>query len=129
MLAALELDDSEGRRDRHPVRRSEGWSRHAEMVTPTSVIIGARLGKDVALVIDGPFSGGSHGFIVGHVTPEAQEGGPIALARDCDRITIGASRNTLWVALSNDELEARRQNWQMPPYKAERGTLAKSSAS
>jgi dihydroxy-acid dehydratase len=77
------------------------------------------------LITDGRFSGGSHGFIVGHVTPEAQEGGPIALVRDNDRITIEASTNSLTVALSDEELSARRKNWNMPPYKADRGTLAK----
>ena len=96
-----------------------------EMLTPTSAIVGAGLGKDVALITDGRFSGGSHGFIVGHVTPEAQEGGPIALVRSNDRITIDAAKNTLSVALSDEELSARRKNWTMPPYKADRGTLAK----
>jgi dihydroxy-acid dehydratase len=96
-----------------------------EMLTPTSAIMGAGLGKDVALITDGRFSGGSHAFIVGHVTPEAQEGGPIALVRDHDRITIDASKNSLTVALSDEELSARRKIWKMPPYKAERGTLTK----
>ncbi len=96
-----------------------------EMLTPTSAIMGAGLGKDVALITDGRFSGGSHGFIVGHVTPEAQEGGPLALIRDHDVITIDAVRNTLSVALDDAELKARRDSWKMPPYKAERGTLAK----
>jgi dihydroxy-acid dehydratase len=96
-----------------------------EMLTPTSAIMGAGLGKDVALMTDGRFSGGSHGFIVGHITPEAQAGGPIALVRNGDRITIDADRNTLSVDLSDAELEARRSAWVMPPYKATRGTLAK----
>jgi dihydroxy-acid dehydratase len=96
-----------------------------EMLTPTSVIMGAGLGKEVALITDGRFSGGSHGFIVGHVTPEAQDGGAIALVRNGDRITIDAERNELSVDLSEAELEARRKQWKMPPYKAERGTLAK----
>jgi dihydroxy-acid dehydratase len=96
-----------------------------EMLTPTSAIMGAGLGKDVALITDGRFSGGSHGFIVGHVTPEAQEGGPIALVRTGDVITIDAQANELSVALTDKELAARRKDWQMPPYKAERGTLAK----
>ena len=96
-----------------------------EMLTPTSAIMGAGLGKDVALITDGRFSGGSHGFIVGHVTPEAQEGGPIALVRNDDRITIDASKNSLTVALSEVELSARHKNWTMPAYKADRGTLAK----
>ena len=96
-----------------------------EMLTPTSAIMGAGLGKDVALLTDGRFSGGSHGFIVGHVTPEAQEGGPIALVRDGDQITIDAGRNELSVALTADDLAARRKAWQAPPYKATRGTLYK----
>ncbi|MGC2398294.1 MAG: dihydroxy-acid dehydratase [Acidobacteriaceae bacterium] len=96
-----------------------------EMLTPTSAIMGAGLGKDVALITDGRFSGGSHGFIVGHVTPEAQEGGPIGLVANGDIVTIDASKNELSVALTEEELKARRQGWRMPPYKAERGTLAK----
>ena len=96
-----------------------------EMLTPTSAIMGAGLGKDVALLTDGRFSGGSHGFIVGHVTPEAQEGGPIALVRNGDRITVDADRKVLSVDLSDEELAARLAAWRMPPYKAERGTLAK----
>jgi dihydroxy-acid dehydratase len=87
--------------------------------------VGAGLGKDVALITDGRFSGGSHGFIVGHVTPEAQVGGPIALLRDGDTITIDAGNNELSVALSAKELKARRAAWQAPPYKATRGTLYK----
>ena len=96
-----------------------------EMLTPTSAIMGAGLGKDVALITDGRFSGGSHGFIVGHVTPEAQEGGPIALVRDGDRITLDASANRISVDVSDHELAARRGSWQTPPLKVSRGTLAK----
>jgi len=96
-----------------------------EMLTPTSAIMGAGLGKDVALITDGRFSGGSHGFIVAHITPEAQEGGPIALIQSGDRITIDAEKNILAVDLSEAELAARRSSWSMPPYKANRGTLAK----
>ncbi|HVW83074.1 MAG TPA: dihydroxy-acid dehydratase [Bryobacteraceae bacterium] len=96
-----------------------------EMLTPTSAIMGAGLGKDVALLTDGRFSGGSHGFIVGHVTPEAQEGGPIALVRNGDVVTIDAEKNQLSVEISDDEMAARRKGWTMPPYKAQRGTLAK----
>jgi dihydroxy-acid dehydratase len=96
-----------------------------EMLTPTSAIMGAGLGKDVALLTDGRFSGGSHGFIVGHVTPEAQDGGPIALVRDGDRITIDAERNVIDVAVSEAEMQARRAAWTAPPLKAQRGTLAK----
>jgi dihydroxy-acid dehydratase len=96
-----------------------------EMLTPTSAIMGAGLGKDVALITDGRFSGGSHGFIIGHVVPEAQEGGPIALVRDGDVITIDAEQNRLDVAVPESELAARRKVWNMPPYKATAGTLYK----
>jgi dihydroxy-acid dehydratase len=96
-----------------------------EMLTPTSAIVGAGLGKDVALITDGRFSGGSHGFIVCHVTPEAQEGGPIALIRNGDRILIDATTNEISVELSEDELANRRTEWRMPPFKATRGTLGK----
>nr|MBS0020409.1 dihydroxy-acid dehydratase [Gammaproteobacteria bacterium] len=96
-----------------------------EMLTPTSAIMGAGLGAEVALVTDGRFSGGSHGFIIGHVVPEAQEGGPIALIHDGDVISIDAERNTLDVALDSDEMQRRRERWQRPAYKATRGTLYK----
>ncbi len=96
-----------------------------EMLTPTSAIMGAGLGKDVALLTDGRFSGGSHGFIVGHICPEAQEGGPIALIRTGDKITIDAEKRAIDVALSDAELAQRRAAWTMPPYKATRGTLYK----
>ncbi|HZL87618.1 MAG TPA: dihydroxy-acid dehydratase [Pirellulaceae bacterium] len=96
-----------------------------EMLTPTSVIMGAGLGKDVALITDGRFSGGSHGFIVGHVTPEAQDGGTIALVKDGDSITIDAETNRIDVALTADELTRRRAAWKAPPYKFTRGTLYK----
>jgi dihydroxy-acid dehydratase len=96
-----------------------------EMLTPTSAIMGAGLGNDVALLTDGRFSGGSHGFIVGHITPEAQEGGPLALVRDGDPITIDAQQNRLDVALSDEELARRRAAWRQPAYKVTRGTLHK----
>jgi dihydroxy-acid dehydratase len=96
-----------------------------EMLTPTSAIMGAGLGKDVALLTDGRFSGGSHGFIIGHIVPEAQEGGPIALVRDGDVITIDADTRRLSVAVSDAEMEQRRRDWAMPPYKAANGTLYK----
>lgn len=96
-----------------------------EMLTPTSAIMGAGLGSDVALITDGRFSGGSHGFIIGHVVPEAQEGGPIGLVRDGDMIHLDADANTIDVDLSKEELEARRDHWTMPPYKTSRGTLYK----
>jgi dihydroxy-acid dehydratase len=96
-----------------------------EMLTPTSAIMGAGLGKDVALLTDGRFSGGSHGFIVGHVTPEAQEGGPIALVKNGDRIVLDADENSISVEVSDGELAARRKAWKAPPYKFTRGTLYK----
>ena len=96
-----------------------------EMLTPTSAIMGAGLGKDVALITDGRFSGGSHGFIIGHVVPEAQEGGPLALIRTGDVITIDAETLSLAVDLSREEMDARRAEWRMPPYKATQGTLFK----
>ncbi|MGH2576720.1 MAG: dihydroxy-acid dehydratase, partial [Actinomycetota bacterium] len=96
-----------------------------EMLTPTSAIMGAGLGSEVALLTDGRFSGGSHGFLVGHVVPEAQEGGPIALVRDGDRITIDAVAQTLSVDIAEETLGRRRAEWVPPPYKATRGTLYK----
>ena len=86
-----------------------------EMLTPTSAIMGAGLGKDVAMLTDGRFSGGSHGFIIGHITPEAQDGGLIALVRDGDRITIDATTCELHVDLGAQELAARRASWTAPP--------------
>src|SRR5262245_12898863 len=96
-----------------------------EMLTVTSAIMGAGLGADVALMTDGRFSGGSHGFLVGHVTPEAQDGGPIALVKDGDQITIDAEANRIDVALSDAELSRRRAAFTAPPYKFTRGTLYK----
>ena len=96
-----------------------------EMLTPTSAIMGAGLGNDVAMITDGRFSGGSHGFIIGHVVPEAQEGGPIALVKNGDVITINARTNQINVDLGNEELAQRKADWVMPEYKAKRGTLYK----
>lgn len=96
-----------------------------EMLSPTSVIMGAGLGQDVALITDGRFSGGSHGFIIGHITPEAQEGGPIALVRDGDVITIDARQRSIDVGVDQAELSKRRASWKAPPLKAQRGTLYK----
>jgi dihydroxy-acid dehydratase len=96
-----------------------------EMLTPTSAIMGAGLGADVALLTDGRFSGGSHGFIIGHIAPEAQDGGPIALVRDGDRITVDASACELSVDLGEDELARRRRAWIPPPAKATSGVLGK----
>ena len=96
-----------------------------EMLTPTSAVMGAGLGDKVAMMTDGRFSGGSHGFIIGHVVPEAQEGGPLALIKDGDVITLDAIDNRIDVDVSDEEMAERRANWKMPAYKAERGTLFK----
>lgn len=96
-----------------------------EMLTPTSAIMGAGLGNDVALMTDGRFSGGSHGFIVGHVTPEAQVGGPIALVQNGDEITIDAEANRIDIGISDEELASRSAAFTAPPYKFTRGTLYK----
>ncbi|OFV89607.1 MAG: dihydroxy-acid dehydratase [Acidobacteria bacterium RIFCSPLOWO2_12_FULL_65_11] len=126
MLAALE---------RHEIAKGDviviryegpkGGPGMPEMLTPTSAIMGAGLGHDVALLTDGRFSGGSHGFLVGHITPEAQDGGPIALLRSGDRITIDAERNFIAADVPDEEFVRRRREWRQPPLKAERGTLAK----
>lgn len=96
-----------------------------EMLKPTSAIIGAGLGKQVALITDGRFSGGTHGFVVGHITPEAYEGGTLALLKDGDIIEIDAVSNTIEVKLSPAELAQRKQNWQQPALKATQGILFK----
>jgi len=96
-----------------------------EMLTPTSALMGAGLGADVALITDGRFSGGSHGFIVGHVVPEAYEGGPIALVQDGDTVVIDAEQATIVVEVSDEELAQRKAAWQQPAPKFERGMLAK----
>ncbi len=98
-----------------------------EMLKPTAAIIGAGLGNDVALITDGRFSGGTHGFVVGHITPEAQVGGTIALVENGDEITIDATTNELTLHVSDDELKARKQNWQAPEIKYKRGVLRKYS--
>ncbi len=126
MLRALEADRI-GKGDVVVIRYEgpKGGPGMPEMLTPTSAIMGAGLGKDVALLTDGRFSGGSHGYIIGHIVPEAQDGGPIALIRDGDIITIDAEKRLLSVAVGDAEMEQRRKAWKMPPYKAERGTLHK----
>lgn len=96
-----------------------------EMLKPTSALMGAGLGKDVALITDGRFSGGTHGFVVGHITPEAQDGGVIALIQNGDMITIDAEHNTIDVHLTEDELNRRRKSWTPPPLKFGRGILYK----
>ena len=96
-----------------------------EMLKPTSALIGAGLGNDVALLTDGRFSGGSHGFLIGHIVPEAQAGGPIGLVQDGDRITISADRRVIDLEVSEEEMDKRRQAWKEPPLKYNRGTLYK----
>lgn len=99
-----------------------------EMLAPTSAIMGKGLGKDVALLTDGRFSGGSHGFVVGHVTPEAYVGGPIALVKNGDRIMIDSVRRTLTLAVSARELAQRKKAWKKPAPRYPRGVLAKFAA-
>ncbi|WP_373056064.1 dihydroxy-acid dehydratase [Zunongwangia sp. H14] len=96
-----------------------------EMLKPTAAIMGAKLGKDVALITDGRFSGGTHGFVVGHITPEAQEGGLIAFLKDGDEITINAETNKIEVALSAEEIAERKKNWAAPALKFKKGVLYK----
>ena len=97
----------------------------SEMLKPTSAIMGAGLGSTVALITDGRFSGGSHGFVVGHVTPEAFEGGGIALVNNGDIITIDAVKNTINVKISEEEFAARKAKWVQPPLKVSKGVLLK----
>ena len=96
-----------------------------EMLSPTSAIMGSGLGNDVALITDGRFSGGSHGFIIGHIAPEAQVGGPIALVEDNDFISIDVEKNTIQLEVSEQEFQERKRKWVMPPYKVTQGTLYK----
>ena len=96
-----------------------------EMLKPTAAIMGAGLGKDVALITDGRFSGGTHGFVVGHIVPEAQTGGAIGLIENGDIIEINAESNTLNVLVSDEELALRKANWKEPAYKFQRGVLYK----
>ena len=96
-----------------------------EMLKPTAAIMGAGLGKDVALITDGRFSGGTHGFVVGHITPEAQDGGTIALVEDGDTITIDAETNSITLEISDKVLQERKQQWKAPNLKVSRGVLFK----
>ncbi|KAK0727445.1 dihydroxy-acid dehydratase [Lasiosphaeria miniovina] len=96
-----------------------------EMLKPSGAIMGAGLGKDVALITDGRFSGGSHGFLIGHIVPEAMEGGPIGLVRDGDKITIDAEKRALDLEVAQEELDRRRKEWKAPPARATKGTLVK----
>ena len=126
MLAALEQDEIK-QGDVVVIRYEgpKGGPGMPEMLTPTSAIMGAGLGDSVAMITDGRFSGGSHGFIIGHVVPEAQEGGPIALVKNGDNIIINAKNNLINLDLSDEELAQRKADWVMPQYKATRGTLYK----
>ena len=126
MLAALEKDQIQ-KGDVIVIRYEgpKGGPGMPEMLTPTSAIMGAGLGADVALLTDGRFSGGSHGFIIGHITPEAQVGGPLALLQDGDRIKLDALRRTIEVELSEAELQERAEGWTAPPLKTSAGTLFK----
>jgi len=96
-----------------------------EMLKPTGAIIGAGLGKSVALITDGRFSGGTHGFVVGHITPEAYDGGLIGLVKDDDIIEIDATKNTITLKVPGDEIDLRKRNWKQPPLKAKNGILYK----
>ena len=96
-----------------------------EMLKPTAAIIGAGLGNDVALITDGRFSGGTHGFVVGHISPEAQEGGPIAFVKQGDEITIDAVKNTITLNISTEEMALRKSIWIAPPLKVKKGSLYK----
>jgi len=96
-----------------------------EMLSPTSAIMGKGLGKDVALITDGRFSGGSHGFVVGHITPEAAVGGPLALVKNGDKITIDAKKREMTLHVSKTELNKRKRAWKAPKPKYRRGVLAK----
>ena len=96
-----------------------------EMLKPTAAIMGAGLGKDVALITDGRFSGGTHGFVVGHITPEAQVGGNIAFVEDGDIISIDARKNTINLHVSEDEINKRKLNWKKPKLKVNKGSLFK----
>jgi dihydroxy-acid dehydratase len=96
-----------------------------EMLKPTSAIIGAGLGKSVALITDGRFSGGTHGFVVGHITPEAYDGGTIALVKDDDRIEIDITTNTITLAITENEIAQRKSEWKQPALKAQKGILYK----
>ena len=126
MLAALEQDKIE--KGNVIIIRYEGpkgGPGMPEMLTPTSALAGAGLVQDVALITDGRFSGGSHGFLIGHVVPEAIAGGPIALVQTGDQVTIDSQKGEINMDVSAEELEKRRATWTQPPYKANRGTLYK----
>ena len=126
MLAAMERGEiSKGHVVVIRYEGPKGGPEMPEMLSPTSVIMGAGLGQDVALITDGRFSGGSHGFIIGHITPEAQEGGPIALVHDGDIIAIDAEKRFIDLDVDEAEVKKRRAAWKAPELKAKRGTLYK----
>ena len=95
------------------------------MLKPTSAIMGAGLGKEVALITDGRFSGGTHGFVVGHIVPEAFEGGTIAIVENGDIITIDSEKNKIFVDISDEEIRNRKEKWKQPDLKIKKGILYK----
>src|SRR6185369_5586742 len=127
--AALEkiIDDSIVKGDVVVIRFEgpKGGPGMREMLSPTSAIMGKGLGKDVALITDGRFSGGSHGFVVGHITPEAYVGGPLALIKNGDRITIDAEKRELTLEIPAKKMTVRRKAWKAPKQRYTRGVLAK----
>ena len=125
MMAAVQADHDSFRGAVIVIRYEgpKGGPGMKEMLNPTSVVMGAGLGQECALITDGRFSGGSHGFCVGHVAPEAQVGGPIALVNDGDIITIDAESLAITVDVSDAEMAARKAKWVAPPYKYTRGTM------
>lgn len=127
MLAAISEDPSSFKGKVVVIRGEgpKGGPGMLEMLTPTSAIMGAGLGKDVALLTDGRFSGGSHGFVVGHICPEAQEGGPIGLIKNGDIINVDVQNRRIDVQITDEEMAQRRMNWVPPAYKAKRGVLFK----
>ncbi len=99
-----------------------------EMLSPTSAVMGRGLGKEVALITDGRFSGGTHGFVVGHITPEAVDGGPLAIVRNGDSVTIDAEKRTIDLGISQGEIRTRLKAWKRPKPRYRRGVLAKYAA-
>ncbi|KAJ0159617.1 putative dihydroxy-acid dehydratase, mitochondrial [Colletotrichum tanaceti] len=130
-IAALERDEIKKGEKTVVIIRYEGpkgGPGMPEMLKPSSAIMGAGLGKDVALLTDGRFSGGSHGFLIGHIVPEAMEGGPIGLVRDGDIITIDAEQRVIDTSVSDEEMARRKAEWKAPPAKYTKGTLKKYSS-
>ena len=124
------LDGAVGKGDVVVIRYEgpKGGPGMREMLSPTGAIMGKGLGSDVALITDGRFSGGSHGFVVGHVTPEAAVGGPIALIEDGDRLVIDAEQRRIDLDISDAEMADRKASWQRPPSSVRTGLLAKYRA-